>query len=140
MTSKVGRAIFGFVAVGIVALAGCGSLSDSSKSSSNIISSPSTSSSRSSSPEDAYREDVRDYTAAHVKSGGTTADLRAEIGKLAEKHGISDWEANEATYRGIGEGLGKAGYRQVEVDAFKKNMAETPQQAEWIQKGYDSAN
>jgi hypothetical protein len=83
---------------------------------------------------------VRDYTAAHVKSGGTTADLRTEIGKLAEKHGISDWEANESTYRGIGEGLGKAGYRQVEVDAFKKNMAETTQQAEWIQKGYDSAN
>ena len=137
MTSKVGGAVFGLVAVGIVALAGCGSLSDSSQSSSKIISSPSTSSSRSSSPEDAYREDVRDYTAAHVKSGGTTGDLRAEIGKLAEKHGISDWESNEATYRGIGEGLHKAGYRQVEVDAFKQNMAETPQQAEWIQDGYD---
>jgi hypothetical protein len=140
MMSKVGRAIVWLAAVGIVGLAGCGSLSDSSKSSSNIISSPFTSSSGSSSPENAYRADVRDYTAAHVKSGGTTADLRTEIGKLAEKHGISDWEANESTYRGIGEGLGKAGYRQVEVDAFKKNMAETTQQAEWIQKGYDSAN
>lgn len=137
MTGKVGRSIVWLAAFGIVGLAGCGSLSDSSKSSSKIISSPSTSSSRSSSPETAYREDVRDYTAAHVKSGGGTADLRAEIGKLAEKHGISDWESNEATYRGIGEGLDKAGYGQVEVDAFKKNMADTPQQAEWIQDGYD---
>jgi hypothetical protein len=139
MTSSRGRAIIWLVAVGIVALAGCGSFSDSSKSSSKFISSPITSSSGSSSPEDAYREDVRDYTAAHIKSGGTTADLRTEIGRLAEKHGISDWESSEATYTGVGEGLAKAGYKQVEVDAFKKNMAETPDQAEWIQKGYDSA-
>jgi hypothetical protein len=107
--------------------------------SSKIISSPITSSSKSSSPEDAYREDVRDYTAAHLKSGGGADDLRREIGKLAAKHGVSDWEGSEATYRGMGEGLAKAGYRQVEVDAFKKNMSETAEQADWIQDGYDSA-
>jgi hypothetical protein len=125
--------------VGLSLLPACGSLSKSSDSSSAIISSPITSSSKSSSPEDAYREDVRDFTAAHVQSGGGAADLRAEIGKLAAKHGISDWEANQATYRGIGQGLAKAGYKQLQVDAFKNNLADTPEQAEWIQKGYDSA-
>ena len=117
-------------------LAACVSLS---KSSSQIISSPITSLSKSSSPEAAYREDVRDYTAAHIQSGGSAEQLRREIGSLAARHGISDWERNESTYRGIGEGLAKAGYRQLQVDAFKKNIADTPEQAEWLQNGYDSA-
>jgi len=115
-------------------LAACSSISGSSK----LISSPFTSSSGSSSQEQAYREDVRDYTAAHVQSGGTVDDLRAQIGKLAEKHGITDWENNESTFRAIGAGLAKAGYRQVQVDAFKKNMANTPDQEQWMQKGYDA--
>ena len=115
----------------------CSSFSTSSK----IISSPLTSaskSSKSSSPEAAYQEDVRDYTAAHVQSGGTVDELRRQIGVLAERHGITDWESNESTFEAIGQGLAKAGYRQVQVDAFKTNMAKTPQQAQWLQKGFDS--
>ena len=115
-------------------LAACSSISGSSK----LISSPFTSSSGSSSQEQKYREDVRDYTAAHVQSGGTVDELRRQIGKLAEKHGITDWENNESTFRAIGAGLAKAGYRQVQVDAFKKNMANTPDQEQWMQKGYDA--
>ncbi len=116
---------------------GCSSFSASSDS----ISSPfvsSASSSKSSSPEAAYREDVSDYTAAHLQSGGTADELRRQIGSLAAKHGITDWENNPSTYRGIGEGLAKAGYRQVQVDAFKKNLATNPEQAGWIQDGYDA--
>lgn len=116
-------------------LAACSSVSKSSE----LISSPITSLVRSSSPEAAYREDVRDFTAAHLQSGGNVDQLRREIGSLAARHGISDWEHNESTYRGIGAGLAKAGYRQLQVDAFKANITDTPEQAEWLQKGYDSA-
>ena len=115
-------------------LPACSSFSASSK----IVSSPFISSSKSSSPEQAYREDVRDYTAAHLQSGGTVDELRRQIGALATKHGITDWENNESTFRAIGAGLAKAGYRQVQVDAFKNNMAGTPDQAKWMQKGFDS--
>jgi hypothetical protein len=117
---------------------GC-SFSDSSVSISKSISSPLASSSRSSSPEDAYEGDVRDYTAAYLKSGGRADELRRELSALAEKHGISDWEQNKATFRGIGAGLAKAGARQVEVDAFKQNLATTDEQARWIQEAFDSA-
>lgn len=122
----------------VVLVAGC-SFSKSSESISKSVSSPFKSSSGSSSPEDAYREDVRDYTAANIKSGGDAEGLRREIGTLAKKHGITDWEQNESTYRAIGEGLAKAQMKQVEVDAYKQNLAQTPDQAMWIQKGYDSA-
>ncbi len=124
--------------VAALATAGCGSISGSIESSSKIISSPITSSSGSSSPESAYRDDVRDFTAAHVKAGGDAQTLRSEIGKLAKKHGITDWENSEATYYGVGEGLGKAGYSAVEVDAFSKVFTDNPEKVELMKKGYKS--
>ena len=124
--------------VGLLLAAGC-SLSDSSKSSSRIISSPFESSSASSPGDDDYQDDVRDFTAAYYKSNGRADDLRTRIAEIAGKHGVSDWEASESTFRGIGEGLGKAGARQVEVDAFKSNLATDKEEADWIQKGYESA-
>ncbi len=120
------------------AVAGCESFSASSAAVSDVVSSPITSWSRSSSPEIAYREAVRDFTKAHVKAGGTAAALRPEIGKIAAKHGISNWEASEATYRGIGQGLAAAGYNKTEYDAFVQVLAPTPEQQVWIQKGYKS--
>ncbi len=116
---------------------GC-SFSDSSESISKSISSPSTSLSASSSP-DSYKEEVRDFTAAHVQQGGTADVLLREVGKIAERHGITNWENSEATYRAIGAGLAKAKKNQAEVDAYKANLTQTTTQAEWLQKGYDAA-
>ncbi len=126
------------VAAWLPVWSGC-SLSYSSKSISKSVSSPLISSSRSSSPEDKYFNDVRDFTAAYVQSGGSADSLRREIGALAEKHGVTDWENDESTYKGIGAGLAKAGRRQLEVDAFKTNLATTHEQSKWLQKGFDSA-
>jgi hypothetical protein len=120
---------------------GC-SFSASSTSISKSISSPSKSSgssSKSSSPGDQYRDDVRDFTAAHLQSGGDVGGLSREIGKIAEKRGVTDWENDESTYRGIGAGLAKAGRGQIEVEAFKTNLSSNEEQAKWIQKGYDEA-
>ena len=128
------RTAAALLSVTLAFLPACSSFSTSSKS----ISSPFVSSSKSSSPEAAYREDVSDYTAAHLQSGGKPDELRRQVASLAEKHGITDWERSESTFRAIGEGLAKAGYRQVQVDAFKKNITTNPQQAEWIQDGFDS--
>lgn len=123
--------------------AGC-SFSESSKSSSkssgsisDIVSSPFTSSSGSSSPESAYREEVKDFTASFVKGGGDGSKLKQEVGQIAEKRGISDWENNEATYVGIGKGLHKAGLNQAELDGYKAAIGENEQQKDWIQDGYD---
>lgn len=123
-----------------VSIAACGSFSASSKSVSNLISSPIKSSSNSSSPEDAYQADVADYTAAYIKSGGDASKLKYEISSIAEKHGVTHWELNESTYQGLGKGLKKAGLSQVEVDAYKRNLADTDEKAAWIQQGYDSAS
>lgn len=123
---------------GLAAAAGCGSLSDSSESSSAFISSPITSFSRSSSPEIEYREDIRDFTAAHIQAGGNVENLWRGLGEVAAKHGISDWENNEATFHGIGQGLARAGYSQVQTDAFVSVLTRSEQQVRWIQEGFTS--
>jgi hypothetical protein len=116
---------------------GC-SFVESSKSSSKIISSPFKSSSNSSSPEDDYKNDVRDFTAAFLRSGGDASRLKQEVATVAEKHGVSDWEDNSSTFEGLGEGLRKAGLSGAELDAYKRNLASNEEQAGWMQDGYES--
>jgi hypothetical protein len=116
---------------------------ETSSDSSGSLSDSSGSSSGSSSPESkeaAYRDDVRDYTAAYVKSGGRIADFDRTRGGLARSRGITNWEDNMATYEGIGRGLGKADVSGVELDTYVQNLAGgDPKKAAAIQKGYESA-
>jgi len=134
-----------FVAIATAAAlmsSGC-SLSYSSKSISKIVSSPLKSSSKSSgssSPEQAYQADVADYTAAYIKAGGDTSKLKAGISSGAEKRGVTDWENSSATYKGLGQGLKRAGVNQPALEAYKSTLSTTPEQASWIQEGYDSAD
>jgi hypothetical protein len=122
--------------VGVLLLsAGC-SLSASSKSSSES----SASSSASSSPESKetkYRNDVRDFTSAYVKSGGRIEDFKRKLGELAKERGITDWETNLVTYEGIGRGLRKAKVSQVELETYTSNLAGMdPAKAKAIKDGF----
>jgi hypothetical protein len=112
---------------------GC-SISASSESSS--------ASSASSSPESKetqYRNDVRDFTAAYVKSTGGFEDFRRRLGDLAKERGITDWETNLLTYEGIGRGLGKAKVSQVELDTYTANLAAgDPARVRAIRAGYEA--
>ena len=120
-----------------VALVGCGSLSGSAKSISQIVSSPIKSLSNSSSPGDAYRSEVAEYTAAYLKSGGDASKLKAEISSLAAKRGVTDWEQDRNTNLGLGTGLKTAGLTQAQLDAYIRNLASGREQAGWIRQGYD---
>ncbi|HME70396.1 MAG TPA: putative lipoprotein, partial [Myxococcota bacterium] len=89
------------LAVLVVAVSAC-SFSDSSGSISKSVSSPFKSSSDSSgNSQAAYREDVRDYTASYVRSGGDFDAFERKIGSVAAKHGITDWELDNNTYLAI---------------------------------------
>jgi hypothetical protein len=98
------------VAAGCSLSASSESLSASVESSSNVVSSPFESSASSlKSAETRYREDVRDHTVSFVRSGGDVAAFQAELAEVARQRGITDWEASNATWEGIGEGLARAG-------------------------------
>ena len=120
---------------------GC-SFSASSRSSSESSSESSASSSASSSPsarEGQYRNDVRDYTASYVKSGGRIEDFKKRLGELAKERDITNWEENLATYEGIGRGLGRAKATSPELQAYTTNLAGADaKKAEAIKKGYEA--
>lgn len=121
------------------------SFSASSKGSSNSSESSSdssASSSRSSSPESAeaqYKSDVREYTAAYVKTGGQFDAFRRGIGDLAKKHSITNWEDSTVTFEGIGEGLGEAGASEIQVKAYTDGLAgQDAAKRTALAKGYDA--
>jgi hypothetical protein len=91
------------------------------------------------SKETQYRNDVRDFTASYVKSGGRIEDFKRRLGDLAKERGITDWEENMATYEGIGRGLGKAKVSQVELDTYTANLSGgDPKKAKAIKDGFDA--
>ncbi len=118
------------------------SSSASLESSSDLASSPSSLSSASSSKK--YESDVVDYTYAYLKSSSATTDYSAYkkgLADIANKRGVSDWESDPHTYKGIGKALKKAGYEGVGYETFKHNFANgNTVHMQSIQDGYDSAD
>jgi len=110
--------------LGILSLmAGCsfsyssGTSSDSSKSSSNSSTSSTSSSPSGTDHKDAktsYLSDVSTYTTSAAKGGDAEGYLR-ELGSIAKRHGITDWERDTGTYNAIGTGLRRAGITREEV-------------------------
>lgn len=100
----------------------------------------SSASSASSSPESkeaTYRNDVRDLTAAYAGVGGSLEAFQRQLGDLARKHGISNWEESPVTYDGIGRGLGKARVGPTELDRYTRDLAgPDAAKAKAIQDGY----
>jgi len=111
----------------LVLMAGCsisyssGKSSDSSKSSSNS-SSPSDTDQKDA--KTAYKSDVSAYTTSAAKDGNAE-DYMRELGSIAKRHGITDWERDTATYNAIGSGLRRAGVTREEVKDvyFIKDLA-----------------
>lgn len=141
--SKVDRSPgHSLLVLGTLALvaAGC-SFADSSVSLSKSISSPFESSSASSGGgEAAYRDDVRDYTYAYARSNPTANQESFDRGlaTVANKHGISNWESDFATWKGIGAGLKKANVGDAQLEGYMQSLAgsDSSRRAA-IQQGYD---
>ena len=107
--------------LGVLALlAGCsfsyssGTSSDSSKSSSNSSTSSGTSETDQKDAKTAYKSDVSAYTTSAAKETNAD-DYMSELGSIAKRNGITDWERDTATYNAIGTGLRRAGIPREEV-------------------------
>ena len=119
--------------------AGC-SFSDSSASISKSISSPFESSSASSpGGKEAYENDVADYTYAHVISSNQFDTFWKGLANVAERHGVTNWEAEDATYVGIGKGIRRAKLSQAQLEVIAKNLSGgDTKKIKLIQEGYNT--
>jgi hypothetical protein len=132
--------------VAVLAGAGGCSKSSTSQASSESSSDSSTSSSGSSSDSSAsssgpsrYVRDVRDYTEQFVLSGGDFESFRLQLGKIAEKRGVTNWEQDRGTFEGIGRGLKMARVSGQRLEMFENELASAnPKAREWIRRGYDA--
>ena len=119
----------------------------SSESSVKTLTSPSRSSA-SSSPDDdgddeqekkAYRDDVRDFTAAYAADHDSLDGFAAGLADVARRHGITDWEADDATFTAVGAGLKRAQAPREDVARYEAAVGrDEPAKVGLIRRGYES--
>ncbi len=123
-----------------------GSVSGSLKSISRSLGSLSRSISKSSkgkkaAPEEAYRNDIRSYTALFVRSGGTEEEYLHALSEIASRHGLSQWESEAVTYTAMGEGLRRGGVDRPRFQAFLRDLRQDSGVSEEligeIRRGYE---
>ena len=88
----------------------------------------------------AYRRDVRAWAAEFVQTGGTQHEFLRGIGRIAESHGLTHWEADPATLVAIGEGLGDAGWSAGQMERLRADLSDVPPRSvDLVLEGYRSA-
>jgi hypothetical protein len=88
---------------------------------------------------EAYRRDVRELTAACVESGSDADAFLRDLGAVAERHGITNWESQRATYRAIGAGLREAGLDEDGLARFEAGIPGAAREVrQAIREGWES--
>jgi hypothetical protein len=125
--------------IGMLAAVGCGVFKSSTSQASSESSSDSSSSCSGSDDEKlAYRRDVRDVTARYASAAsGDATGLARDVGAVAARHGVVDWEADRETFVGIGEGFARAGLGGRRLASFTASLTHADaERAGWIEAGY----
>ena len=139
------RTLLGCLVLVCALLTGCGisksisnSISTSGESISDSISSLSPSGGDSSKA--TYERDVTAYAAVFAGSPGTGREFLRGLGQVAERHGITHWEAEPETLRLAGTGLRRGGLSAERLTDLSDRIAESdPESARRLVEGYESA-
>ena len=65
-----------------------------------------------------YEKDLRSYTSTFVKSGAEASTYQPGATRIAQSHGITNWESNGDTADAIGQGLKDAKQNPAQAQAF----------------------
>ncbi len=88
---------------------------------------------------DDYRREVRNFTAIFVQSEATPEDFLQDLGRIADRHGVTDWERDRLTYVAVGAGLRQAGIDADRIRAFEASLTDAdPRAVRYVREGYDS--
>lgn len=101
--------------------------------------STSSGSGRGSSAKSTYERDLREYAAVFVKSGGSEADFLRGVTRIAENHGVANWESDPSTPFAIGQGMRVANVSEQEMRAFCREFGKNELAAKLAFEGWQSA-
>jgi hypothetical protein len=139
--------------IALLALSGCQVISASITSPSDWVSgtgksisgsfealSTSSGSGGGSSTNQAYRRDLRAYSAEFARAGGSSDDFLRGVGRVAGSHGVTHWEASPATMLSIGAGLRDAGVSESELGALLAQASDAdPAVLALVREGFATA-
>ncbi|MCE9500523.1 MAG: putative lipoprotein [Leptospira sp.] len=115
------------------------SISNSVKSISTSFSNSSSSSSDGKEKAALYKNDVRNLASIYSAKILASSGFQEDLGKVAARYGISNWEKFPETYLAIGQGLKKANITKEEFDLIKREISfSNPGSEKLIQSGFDS--
>jgi hypothetical protein len=87
-----------------------------------------------------YIRDLRQYVAVFLNDGrGTSADFQRGVSRIAESHGITNWEAEAATPYAIGQGMREANVSEAEMRAFVDTFGRDGEAAKLALDGWREA-
>ncbi len=87
-----------------------------------------------------YVRDLREYVGVFMKGGaGTTRDFQRGVSRIAESHGITNWEAEPATPYAIGQGLREASFSESQMRAFCAEVGADTAAAQLALQGWREA-
>jgi hypothetical protein len=82
---------------------------------------------------------VTDYTAKFAASEGNIQSFQRDLSAIAEGHGVTHWEQDDATYLAIGRGLAKAGVSGQRYQLLSVQLSnENPSQLALVNSGYQT--
>lgn len=84
-----------------------------------------------------YEEDIAAITVLYASREKNNEEYRRQITRIAQNHGIADWEQESATFEGMGMGLRRAGVAEDSIAnmPYFRSIAGTTQ-FDQIIKGY----
>jgi hypothetical protein len=88
----------------------------------------------------AYRRDVRAWATEVAQTGTPQDEFLRGIGRIAESHGLTHWEAEPATLVAIGEGLRDAGWSGEQMEQLRAELTGIQvEKVELVFEGYRQA-
>ena len=88
----------------------------------------------------AYRRDLRAYSAEFAGAGGSSDEFLRGVGRVAESHGVTHWESNPATMLSIGAGLRDAGVSEADLGAVLAQAGDAdPAVLALVREGFTTA-
>lgn len=102
-------------------ITGC-ALSESVGSISDSASSPFEWSSSSSGGATAYQQEIREQVLALAEGGGNVEGFQRELGDVANRHGVLNWEVEPASYQALGQGLREAGFSGTALEQLAEQL------------------